>query len=56
VFVGLFDSNLVRMVHRLRGGPRWNNSFALATATYPDDRRDLNAHLDDIPLHLFIGE
>mmetsp|Transcript_19904 Transcript_19904/g.28510 ORF Transcript_19904/g.28510 Transcript_19904/m.28510 type:complete len:246 (+) Transcript_19904:458-1195(+) len=55
MFFGLFDSNLVRMVHRLRM-PNWQMSRALATVTYTDSRKDLNSRLDDLQLELFIGE
>lgn len=55
MFFGLFDSNLVRMVHRLRM-PNWQMSWALATETYADARKNLNSRLDDLPLELFIGE
>jgi len=55
MFFGLFDSNLVRMIHRLRM-PNWQMSRALATKTYSDDRKNLNSRLDDLPLELFIGE
>ena len=46
-FVGLFDSNLVRMVHRLRY-PHLNYSHGLAEETYEDSRRTLNQHMDNI--------
>ena len=55
LFFGLFDSNIARMVHRLRS-PRWTASYAIATETYPDERRNLNHRLDDLPLSKFIGE
>jgi hypothetical protein len=54
MFYGLFDSNLVRMVHRLRF-PNFQMSFALAAETYPDDRKYINSHLDNIPMQLFVG-
>mmetsp|Transcript_19904 Transcript_19904/g.28509 ORF Transcript_19904/g.28509 Transcript_19904/m.28509 type:complete len:394 (+) Transcript_19904:1226-2407(+) len=55
LFFGLFDSNLVRLVHRLRW-PNYQMSRALATSTYSDERAELNTHMDDIPLRLFGGE
>ena len=48
-FFGLFDSNLVRMVHRLRF-PHLNRSHALATDTYPtgDYQRYTNENMFNI--------
>lgn len=46
-FFGLFDSNLVRMIHRIRF-PHLNFSHALAEETYTDSRRTLNQHMDDM--------
>ena len=47
-FFGLFDSNFVRMVHRLRY-PHLNHSHALATETYPvgEDQRETNRNMFD---------
>eukprot|EP00597_Dinobryon_sp_UTEXLB2267_P000508 CAMPEP_0170059666 /NCGR_PEP_ID=MMETSP0019_2-20121128/1865_1 /TAXON_ID=98059 /ORGANISM="Dinobryon sp., Strain UTEXLB2267" /LENGTH=243 /DNA_ID=CAMNT_0010264987 /DNA_START=486 /DNA_END=1217 /DNA_ORIENTATION=+ len=49
-FFGLFDSNLVRMIHRLRY-PVLNNSHALAVETYKDSRVGLNLNMEDIGVH-----
>ena len=46
-FFGLFDSNLVRMIHRLRY-PLLNNSHALAVETYKDSKVGLNLNMEDI--------
>ena len=46
-FFGLFDSNLVRMIHRLRY-PLLNNSHGLAVETYKDSRVGLNLNMEDI--------
>ena len=49
-FFGLFHSNLVRMVHRLRY-PHLGQSHALATETYPQGsaRQKINDNMFDIP-------
>lgn len=46
-FFGIFDSNLVRMVHRLRH-PNLSSSHCLATETYRDSRRDINNNMRDL--------
>ena len=48
-FFGLFHSNLVRMVHRLRY-PHLGHSHALALETFPPGpRRSINDNMFDIP-------
>ena len=46
-FFGLFDSNLVRMIHRIRF-PVLNNSHCLNAETYHDGRVHINKNMEDI--------
>ena len=46
-FFGIFDSNLVRMVHRLRH-PNLSSSHCLAAETYHDARRNINDNMRDL--------
>ena len=46
-FFGLFDSNLVRMIHRIRF-PVLNNSHCLNAEIYHDGREHINKNMEDI--------
>ena len=47
-FFGLFDSNLVRMVHYLRY-PNLKNSHSLAVSTFKGNKRGIDKKMDDLP-------
>ena len=50
-FIGLFDSNLVRMIHRLRFPDKLNTSHALAADTYEEaSRRSMNSNMEFMPI------
>ncbi len=50
-FIGLFDSNLVRMIHRLRFPDKLSKSHALATESYDEPgRRNMNSNMDLMPI------
>ena len=47
-FFGLFDSNLVRMIHKLRY-PLFNHSHALGASTYNVHKRTVDSRMDNLP-------